>query len=264
MNDEFLTQFRETPRPAFAHALYKRISQEKVSLRAKLTGRLTLRNTLLVLVALILVAACAYALTAPKWIEVGKNLWVQERKSTDSIFVGSEPPSSFSALSLLSIEETATQAGYEFKVPTWVPSDFNLKGASVFDEINMAYPRVNIFWKQGESADVPWAIAFQSFYTRMWMVNEYRFVSFGMYVGRGSTKMTEVNGIPAVLIYGDWNFVPELKMPPSGNSDLLNFKWDKQAALQLLWREGEVVYRIYVLDSSASANDLIHMAESAR
>ena len=66
--------------------------------------------------------------------------------------------------------------------------------------------------------------------------------------------MTEVNGQPAALIHGDWEFSISNK----------NFKWAKQATLQLLWREGEIVYRIYAINSSISAADLIRMAESAR
>lgn len=260
MNDEFLTQFREPPRLAFAHALFERISQEKVSLRAQLAGRLTMRNALAGLVALILVAACAYVLAAPKWIEVGEYLWVQERNSTDSILIGSVPPSFF-ASSLLSIEEAKTQAGYEFKVPTWVPQGFNLKGASVFNESASDYSRVYIFWKQGGIPHTPGALAFQAFYTKMLIMDKYYPASFGMIVGRGSTKMTRVNNIQAVLIHGDWDYKKVFESLPSVDN---GYEWDKQAALQLLWREGEIVYRIYAIGSSASADDLIRMAESAR
>jgi len=261
MNDEFLTQFREPPRPAFAHALYERISQEKVSLRAQLAGRLTLRNALVGFVALILVAACVYVLAAPKWVEVDNRLWVQERSSGYGTSMSDLPPFFFYASPLLSIEEAKSQACYEFKVPTWVPSDLYLKGASLFNESASDYSRAYIFWGQGESADVPWELAFQAFYTRMLIMDKYYPESFGMYVGRGSTKMTEVNSIPAVLIRGDWDYHKVFETLPSPDN---GYEWDKQAALQLIWREGEVVYRIYAIGSPSSAEDLIRMAESAR
>ena len=265
MNDEFLTQFREPPRPAFAHALYERISQEKVSLRAQLAGRLTLRNALVGLVALILVAACAYILAAPKWVEVDKRLWVQERSSGYEIYISDLPPSYFYASPLLSIEEAKTQADYEYKVPTWFPPGFDLEGASVSDiwgsEMSSGYPQVSIFWERGGIPHTPWALAFQAFYTKLLIYDKYYPTSFGMNVGRGSIKMTEVNSIPAVLIRGDWDYRKVFETLPSVDN---GFEWDKQAALQLLWREGDVVYRIYVIGSSASADDLLRMAESAR
>ncbi len=265
MNDEFLTQFREPPRPAFAHALYERISQEKVSLRAQLAGRLTLRNALAGLVALILVAACAYALTAPKWVEIDKHLWVQERSSGHNIYINQIPPFSFYTSPLSSIEEAKSQAGFEFKTPTWVPPVFDLKGASATDmwrpKMSSGYPQVNIFWERGGIPPTPGALAFQAFYTKMLIYDKYYPASFGMIVGRGSTKMTEVNNIPAILIHGDWIFAKVFETPPFGDN---GFLWDEQVALQLIWREGEVVYRIYALDSSASADDLLRMAESAR
>ncbi|MCJ7584922.1 MAG: hypothetical protein MUO30_09170, partial [Anaerolineales bacterium] len=101
----------------------------------------------------------------------------------------------------------------------------------------------------------------QAFYTRMLIMDKYYPVSFGMNVGRGSIKMTEVNSIPAVLIRGDWDYHKVFETLPSPDN---GYEWDKQAALQLIWREGEMVYRIYAIDSPASAEDLIRMAESAR
>jgi len=265
MNDEFLTQFREPPRPAFAHALYERVSQEKVSLRAQLASRLTMRNALAGLAALILVAACVYILAAPKWVEVDKHLWVQERSSGYSITASNVPPSYYDPSLLLSIEEAKTQAGFEFKVPTWVYPYFDLKGASVPDmwnsEMTSGYPQVDIFWERGGIPHTPWELAFQAFYTKMLIYDKYYPASFGMIVGRGSTRMTGVNNIPAVLIHGDWDYKKIFETLPSPDN---SYEWDKQAALQLLWREGEVVYRIYALDSSASADELIRMAESAR
>jgi len=264
MNDEFLTQFREPPYPAFAHALYERISHEKVSLRTQLAGRLTLRNALAGLVALILVAACVYVLAAPKWVEVDKGLWVQERSSGHNIYISQIPPFSFYTSPLSSIEEAKSQAGFELKIPTWVPPGFDLKGASAPDmwnsEISPSIPLVNIFWERG-GIPTPGELAFQAFYTKMLIMDKYYPASFGMIVGKGSTKMTEVKSIPAVLIHGDWNYNKIFETFPSVDN---GYDWDKQAALQLFWREGEVVYRIYALDSSASADDLIRMAESAR
>jgi len=264
MNDEFLTQFREPPRPAFAHALYERISQEKVSLRAQLAGRLTLRNALAGLVALILVAACVYVLAAPKWVEVDKHLWVQEKSSGHNIYISQIPPFSFYTSPLSSIEEAKSQAGFELEIPTWVPPGFDLKGASAPDmwssEWSSEFPQVNIFWERG-GIPTPGELAFQMFYTKMLIMDKYYPASFGMIVGRGSTKMTGVNNIPAVLIHGDWDYKKVFQTPPSFDN---GYEWDKQAALQLVWREGEMVYRIYAIGSSASAEDLIRMAESAR
>jgi len=264
MNDEFLTQFREPPRPAFTHALFERISQEKVSLLAQLAGSLTPRNALVMLVALILVAACVYVLAAPKWVEVDNRLWVQERSSGYGTSISDLPPFYFYASPLLSIEEAKTQVGFEFNIPTWVPPGFDLKGASAPDmwssEWSSEYPQVNIFWERG-GIPTPGELAFQVYYTKMLIMDKYYPASFGMIVGRGSTKMTRVNNIPAVLIRGDWDYTKTFETLPTENN---GFDWDEQAALQLLWREGDVVYRIYALDSSASSDDLIRMAESAR
>jgi hypothetical protein len=253
MNDQFLTQFHKSPRPAFARTLYERISHEKPSLASRLAGRLTLHIALVVFAALVLIAACTYAVIAPKWVKVGEYLLVQERNSTNT-FEGIAGPPSLSQSPLLSVEEAANQVSYKFKVPTWGPTQFKVKGAATFDETNSPYPLVNIFWEQGETEKVPYELALQIINAKLWIVNGYHIVSFGMQVGKGSTIMTEVNGQPAALIHGDWEFYISNK----------NFKWAKQATLQLLWREGEIVYRIYAINSSISAAALIRMAESAR
>ena len=263
MNDKFLTLFRESPRPTFAHTLYDRISKEpeKVDLRTRLASSLTWRNALILLSIAILVAACAYVITAPKWIEVGDDLWVQEKNSTNELLVGAEPPSTFFALPLLSIEDAKAQSGFEFKVPAWVPSDFILEGASLFNKSDFGFDRINIFWSQDNSVGEPRKLAFQAYNTKTWIMDDFRYVPFGMYVGDKSAKLTEINGIPAILIYGDWDFQKHPETSSSGNEELA---WNKDAALQLLWREGEVVYRIYTVDPSLSPDDLVRMAESIR
>lgn len=263
MNDEFLTQFRESPRPTFAHTLYDRISKEpgKVGLRTRLASSLTWGNALILLSIVIMVAACTYVITVPKWIEVGDDLWVQEKNSTNELLDGAEPPSTFFALPLLSIEDAKAQSGFEFQVPTWIPSDFILEGASLSDKSDIGFERINFFWDQDNSVGEPWKLAFQAYYTKTWIMDEFRYVPFGMYVGDKSTKLTEINGKPAILIYGDWDFQIHLETSSSGRDKLA---WNKDVALQLLWREGEVVYRIYAVDPSLSPDDLIRMAESVR
>jgi hypothetical protein len=264
MNDDFLTRFQEPPSPAFAGALYRCISQGPAR-RAGRPGWLTLRNALAGLVAVVLVAACTYVLTAPRWMEVGQGLWVQERNSTGHLLIGSEPPSFFASLPMLGIEEAKAAADYEFKIPTWAPSELTLKGATVSSPSAWDYRRVDIYWEGEESARDFRLIVFQSFYTKTWLANDYRVRQYGIYAGKGSTRMTRVNGVPAVLIQGDWDYSTTLARnydnPPSENE---GFTWNKKAALQLLWREDEVVYRIYAFGSSASADDLLRMAESAR
>src|SRR3990172_9021531 len=107
MNDEFLSEFLEEPRPEFAEALYERISrQPEPSLPFRLGQRLTLRNAAIVFMLLFLVAACVYAVTEKRWNKVG-NIWVHVQRTikVDVPSVSGEPLVIESQPECFSVEE---------------------------------------------------------------------------------------------------------------------------------------------------------------
>src|SRR4030095_8233798 len=129
MNDEFLTQYRKAPRPAFAKALYQRISQQSET-TLTIWNRLTLRNASALLVLMVLVAACAYyAVSQTPYHKVG-GIWLTVQKNYVCEFpsVSETTPEEIDVpeCPLLPLNEFREIMRFDFLVPTWAPEGFIL------------------------------------------------------------------------------------------------------------------------------------------
>jgi len=82
-------------------------------------------------------------------------------------------------------------------------------------------------------------------------------------VAPGSYKEVQVNGKPAILVRGDWDYLQRGFVPLEETRQEFVSRWDRDAGLQLYWPDGDVMYHLYAWQD-VSAEDLIRMAESAQ
>lgn len=271
MNDEFMIQFLEKPRPEFAEALYERISQQPQSYFARLMGqRLTLRNAAIVFALLFLAAACVYAVTDRGWRKVG-GIWVDvERTYTFDFGTPSQTSEGQNVQSVepkcLTVEEAKKILRFEIHVPTWAPEGFTFENKICgIDELS---DFAGLYWKGPEKDS---GIQIMASNLRWFDVSMQKYKvgppSLGLPVAPGSYKEVQVNGQPAVLVRGDWDGSRMVSVaPPDPKLDTnqqVDAKWNKNLALQLFWVEGETMYSLYT-PAKVSVEDLIRMAESAQ
>lgn len=266
MNDEFLTKFHKTPRAEFVDALYERISRRSQPHFARTLGqRLTLRNSVIMMALLFVVAACVYAVTDRGWRKVG-GIWVQVERTYK---VTLEPPISVSTEELeaqemdcVTVEEAKEILRFDFRVPAWAPEGFR------FEDKICGIDRTSDF------AALYWAGAdeYSSIQLMLQNLKWFNMASQEYKVGEptiwgpvapGSYEEVQVNGQPAVLIRGDWDYLRRGFAPSGEAPQEFVSRWDSKAGLQLHWEAGDVMYHLYAW-KDVSPEDLIRMAESVR
>ncbi len=267
MNDEFLTRFYETPRTEFAKALYQRIDrQPQPYVAGILTRKLTLRNSLLILALLFLIAACVYAVTDTGWHKVG-SIWVNVERTykveLDGPFTRTEQPGVQPARpECLMVEDAKKILRFEIRVPTWAPEGFTF--VNKICGINQLSDFAFVYW-EGTEKDAGIQIMASNLRMFNGAMQKYEVEQPFLWqpVPPGSYKEVRVHGQPAVLVRGDWDVAAPPSEVPAGQTVELNGKWDKKMALQLHWVDGETMYSLYAR-VNVSIKDLIKMAESAQ
>jgi len=262
MNDEFITQMHEAPRAEFADALYERISQQP-RFAQTLWQRLTLRNSVIMIALLFIVAACVYAVVERGWHKVG-GIWVNVQKTHTIEFT--LPPETFEEsvaqpqdIECLTVEEARQVLRFDIHVPTWAPEGFTLddRMCGVDQLSDFAY----LNWlRAGKSAGI--SITLSNLRGFNMATQEYQIWPAAVWqpIAPGSYKEVQIQGKPAVLVRGDWGGSWRTGPMTEGKHEL---KWDKKQALQLFWVDGEVLYSLYTQED-VSVENLIKMAESAR
>jgi hypothetical protein len=263
MNDEFMHEFYEAPRPEFGNALYERISKKPPSRFAQIfLSHPTFRYAVIAFVSLFIIAAGIYVAYQSRWNKVG-GIWVDVQQTltlewgpSDLERVKQEPAK------CLRVEEAREILRFDFQMPTWAPDGFT------FDNricgIDQTSDFAGLYWK---GADQYSGISIMLHNLRWFNMasQEYEVgpASTMLPVAPGSYEEVHVHGRPAILVHGDWEYpwmtedaVPEVP----GKREL---KWDERRGLQLYWVEGEVLYHLNTW-ADVSAEDLIKMAESAR
>jgi len=266
MNDEFLSEFLEEPRPEFAEALYERISRQPQPRLPFLGQRLTLRNAAIVFTLLFLVAACVYAVTEKRWNKVG-GIWVDVQKTIKLDFgppgataVVESPPPDYECLT---VEEARETLRFELPVPAWVPEGFTFDNKICGIDLDQTWDSASMIWI-GADKDSRININLDNLRWNDGLKDRIGSPSTMVSVAPGSYKEVQIHGQPAILVRGDWEW-PWLTEHAAEQAvdGKLELKWDKKRALQLYWVEGEVLYHLYT-SADVSAEDLIKMAESAQ
>lgn len=258
MNNEFLSRFREAPRPEFAERLYRRIAPKEDSKMQNLSRpRLSsLRRlgmgavVLCVVVAGILVAsptarAQVAAFVGRIFTVGGVNFEITD---IDRDSGGTPVSDSYRA----TLEEAQELLPGPLLVPGWVPAGFSLSNVvvdlpkDVPEDIQLPFlATVVLTWKK-DADDGP--IFIEVLYPRTpdqwgegwWLVHP-----------EGSVEELQVGGEPAALAREGswWNF-------ETG-------QWVNAQAFRLFVKRPDgVLYKFATPESVASVDDLMHMAES--
>jgi hypothetical protein len=241
MNDDFLYQLREPPRPEFADALYRRISQPKPT---PLSSFLAPKRLAFASLILFLALGLLLALSPDVRAQVGdviKRIGVFSFKETDQ-FPEIRKNTIYLHGELVSLEQAKTMVSYTLRIPTWVPAGFIVdKDVRVTKDEDVGGTRifvpavpVTITWRRGQG--IPIALTQQ-------LANGP--VGPGQ-VGPGSVEEVKVHGEPAALVRGVWNAQTQT--------------WS-QSSQTLFWRKDGIDYSLDApLD--ITTNDLVRIAES--
>src|SRR5215213_5807191 len=266
MNDEFMDQLYEEPRAEFANRLYDRISHDPSQRFARpLSQYLTFRNSAIAFVFLFFVAACVYVVAQRGWHKVG-GFWinVQQTITVDvpaaEISTGTliQPPES----ECLTVEEAKETLRFKLKVPTWAPEGF------VLDDRICGIDQISDF------ATVSWAGAdeYSGIYIMMSNLRYYDAAAQEYKIGDPSIwspvapdsyQEVQVNGKPAILIHGDWDWPWETWKASKGPAEKRELQWVKGAAIQLYWVNEGMMYHLST-NAFIPDEDLLKMAESTQ
>ncbi|MFH2038231.1 MAG: hypothetical protein ABIJ65_02225 [Chloroflexota bacterium] len=257
MKDDFLTKYRMQPSREFTKALYARIAQPKSQFNAKF---LNLQNSVLVIATLVLVIACARIVTMPRFVEIGE-IWVDVQPHMilpafpDNEYVDTPQQATFYELSDI---EVAFEGAV--KIPGWIPDGYEFDAVTYITDIGTD-KTASLSWK-GSTPEQH--IQFYAKSMKSWSIGLNRYVigpASTFPVPFGSYREVQINGQPAVSIRGDWDWAfDDVKW----QGDIpVEVDWDKKAAIQLYWVDGEWLYHL-TATQDVSMDDLIRMAESSR
>ena len=261
MNDEFMHEFYEAPRPEFGNALYERISREPQSRFSQifLNNRI-FRNVAIAFVSLFFIAAGVYVVSESRWNKTG-DIWVDVQQTltlewgpSDLEIVEQEPAE------CLTVEEARQILRFDFQVPTWAPDGFTFDNSIC--GIDQTSDFASLSW-MGADKSSGIQIMLQNLTWHDGVKERVGPPSTMFPVAPGSFKEVQIHGEPAVLVRGDWAY-------PWGTEDVVpeapgkrELKWDEKRGLQLYWVEGKVLYYLYTW-ADVPAEDLIRMAESTQ
>jgi hypothetical protein len=255
MDSNFLGAYREEPREDFSSALYARIAEYKVN---PLAGKMTTRNVVLVIAALIILAACVRALTAPRWEKSG-NYWVFVT-SSHLLTAGPEDFSIPVILEAPGLQEFPTYSVSDLSnspfegvaVPTWLPEGYVLDSVPGFNP----YSKMALVLWMGETPTSTILLYIQPASKTVQSISDP--------IAPGSFHSIEVGGATGILVKGNWEEPPaEFWVQAHQEQTTTKLAWDKHAGVQLHWTSGDWFYYL-VATKDVSAEDLIRMAESAK
>jgi hypothetical protein len=260
MNEELLIQFRKTPRTEFADALYKRISRKsQPHFPWKMVNKLTFRNAGVMFILLFLVAACVYAVVEKRWNKIGE-IWVnvQNDPKVPLVIIGNFEKGPAGDDEAANLAEARSALNFEFSFPSWAPTGFalgNTINISPWSEKNLS-----AFW-ESENGGTPIGIYIDYRWFEVAGANNPMYESVAtLPVAPGSYEEVDVQGQPAVLVHGDWNW----NMGEPGATPETTLGWNENNGLSLYWIESDVAYLLWTYNPDVSAKDLITMAESAQ
>jgi hypothetical protein len=161
----------------------------------------------------------------------------------------------------VTVEEAREILRFDFRVPAWAPEGFRFEDKicgidRTSDFAILDWPGADEYTIQLMLQNLKWF----NMATQEYIVGEP--TVWGP-VAPGSYKEVQVNGKPAILVRGDWDYLQRGFIPLEETPQEFVSRWDRDAGLQLYWPDGDVMYHLYTWQD-VSAEDLIRMAESAQ
>jgi hypothetical protein len=257
MNTSEFSRFKKDLDPEFANQLYERITNDKSMIdHFKAIVRepsSLLQAGLLLVVAIVIVAACARQLFEPRNVQIG-GLWVHEMSESaycepvDVVYPNYTPSSplptpqsqSPSTVAMISLQELRERLDFKFEIPVWAPEGFELV-QEVYPPASFSHrPIFSIGWRHPGNRGIFLMLR----RTSDWPSGREVPAAFG------SWEEVTVQGDPAVLVrpvcadYPTW--------PRVLGGDRLSLHWSRNG----------VEYSLYSNDIDREA--MLRMAESAR
>lgn len=232
MNDDFLYQFRRSPRSDFTQNLYKKLSRKnrRLPMLSYLSRISTMKRVgwalaaVCLSVALILTTSPTARANLLEMVRHLAGLNIKEVERPDGGPMG-RPQT-------MSLDEVRDKLTFEFKTPTWVPENFILEDGV---EFLASAEIIDLTWK---SADTP---------TRIKLSVSLQ-DSFAMMPGK--TEEISIKGQPGILAHNAWD--PEAE------------QWYPHI-VSIIWIEEGVTYSLTTTDDRiVSIENLINMAESMK
>jgi hypothetical protein len=242
--DDFLIQFRETPRSEFADQLYRRINKPMATTKSSVPSvkrRLALASGFLSLlfVTLLLLSPAARTFASTLVRQIGAITVAPADIAPPSEDVPTAVPPSAAGVTLVgSRQEAATLAGFTILQPVWLPAGYESTG-----DWSVA--------PQGQGTIV--ARTYQTTQGDHFLIlNQFKYGAndrFDQSYGANETVIeTEVRGRPALAISGRL-----MTHPKNGDSGLLPTNW-------LLWEEDAV--NVTLFSDNLRIDALVQIAES--
>lgn len=272
MNDDFLSRFRQAPRPEFAQALYAKLNQRVEAHqqlnRSRLAKRLTLSLAMLGVVFTVTMTVSPVVRAAvsdfiAKITVRGTTVLVDEETSV--------PAGEHESYSLIWIPATPqdVSTGYSFyaKAPSWLPSGYTLQEraalyyASMFDES----PFSALFeWKNhadesiqlqvikgacpnGPSHDPASGCTLESF------------ISVGLESG---PEVIAIDDQPAILYRGVAGLADLSGSTRKWNPSRLKPSGDIAKGWSLIWEKEGRTFHLVIESSAIAKEDVVRLAES--
>jgi len=242
-DDDFLRAGQVRPRPAFAQALYRRLSQPpqpQPTARLNMTTLIRFFPQRLALGLLAVVAALGLFLAASPVaraqlagvLRVVGGVTYNEVDPQPGPAPAGEPGTV--PHQTLALAEAQASLPFALDLPTWAPAGFILQDAVVVESFPNGPTFARAAWYSDDGRVISLDVEYPG--TATWEV------------GPDSLEETTVNGAPAAILRGMWN-------ADTG-------AWERSSAVILSWRHGDATYHLSSSDGSTNPRVLVQMAES--
>lgn len=255
MNDKFLYEARPGLRKEFADELYARISNDESIFTRFLDfsnlAQKKLKLGIAIMIGVVIIVACTRLLLEPRNVQVG-TIWVQEGSATRTVkyhFQEQDEPVLSSPGKTIPIDDAIAMLPFKMKIPEWTPDEFSLAEDTILPPVPPAW-NVTLTWINSQNNQI------------MLFVGDGQVGE--LHVPRGMWKEIRVNGLPAVLVRGNF---PLSQLPPPDSPKWekgFEWKWDKNAGLNLVWSQEGALFSLQTFGNYLDKDDLIRMAESMR
>jgi len=237
MNDDFLNEFREPPRPEFARSLYRKLSREIQLSTAPSQRAQTMRVVARVLVVVALAIGLTLLFVPDARVALAQfiqNIAGFTFKETDQI----SPPKNGTRVEPARVSLSDVQAllpQLTFGLPSWSPAGYVLQ-----EQVN--------YFEDGDFIILNWD-------------NEVTGGNISLLIGLAADLSSDPletgpGGVQEILIGAD-PAVLEL-----GGYDEETGKWSAEAGMALRWMRDDTYYLFMADGKNIDPDDLIRMAES--
>lgn len=248
MNDEFLIQYRRTPRRVFADELFARLAQDRRPAVYTLFVATPARRFAAGLAALCLIITTVL-LTAPgARAAVGQLIRTIGGIAFD---FSTLPPDSSGATIIpervVSLAEARVTLPFELRLPAWAPDGFVLQD----DQVRIW---LHTSGAERQTVSFTWRDPAHPQSIHLYIDVDHPASSWGQWLVGSESSVEEVviNGQPGALVRGGWE----------------NGQWQSERNMTLLWQPAgaEATYMLFATTqfTQVTLADLIRMAESVR